>query len=43
MKIEEIDTEQQKKIAGQNLFWIIQKVQKCVILDGFLNFSRKIE
>ena len=38
-----IISEHLQKTAGQELFWIIQKVQKCVILGGFLDFSQKIE
>ena len=32
-----------QKTAGQKLFLIIQKVPKCVILGGFMDFSQKIE
>ena len=41
-----IDNVKGKKVTEPDYpkkFWIIQKVQKCAILEGFLDFSQKIE
>ena len=41
--VEDIITEHLQQTASQNLSRIIKKVQKCVILGGFLDFFQKVE